>query len=75
MKFIWWNVRGNTTDFPARMDDGGCYMFSGFDGSIVSMLLNEEQKPKDGKVQKTMEEMVNEALSQEILLQVNLSEG
>lgn len=75
MKFIWWNVASRTKDYPARMDDGGCYMFSGYDGSIVSMLLGVdevEQKPNEPKKTKTMEEVVFDALNQEILQQVKL---
>lgn len=75
MKFIWWNVASRTKDYPARMEDGGCYLFSGYDGAIVSMLLGVdeiEQKPNEPKKQKSMEEVVFDALNQEILQQVKL---
>ena len=69
MKFIWWQVTGRTADVPATLDDSGCYFFSGFDGSIVSLLLGGEMAEKEAvtKKQPTMEEMINAALGQEIL--------
>jgi hypothetical protein len=67
--FIWWYCAsrdGAGHDVPATMDQGGNYMFSGFDGSIITLLLGgEEQTKPDGKPL-TMEEMVEKALSQEI---------
>ena len=68
MKFIWWNVNGKHEGMPATMDDGGCYFFSGFDGAIASLLLGKEQQDK--KPSKTMEEVLTEALTQEVLLYV-----
>ena len=69
MKFIWWQVNGNSKDMPATLDDGGCYFFSGFDGSIITMLLGGELAAleKKEKRQPTMEEMIEAALGQEIL--------
>ena len=72
MKFIWWQVNGSrVTDVPATLDDGGCYFFSGFDGSIITLLLNGEEIIKeDGKVERkipTMEEMIEIAMNQEVL--------
>lgn len=68
-KFIWWycaSRSGAGHDVPATMDQGGNYLFSGFDGSIVTLLLGgDEQIKPDGK-SLTMEEMVDKALSQEI---------
>ena len=46
MKFIWWQVTGRTSDVPATLDDSGCYFFSGFDGSIVSLLLGKDVATK-----------------------------
>ena len=67
--FIWWYCAsrdGAGHDVPATMDQGGNYMFSGFDGSIITLLLGgDEQTKPDGKPL-TMEEMVDKALSQEI---------
>ena len=69
MKFIWWQVNGNAKDVPATLADGGCYFFSGFDGSIVTLLLGGElaEFEKTEKRQPTMEEMIGVALGQEIL--------
>ena len=70
-KFVWWYCAGRkTSDVPATMDDAGNYLFSGFDGAIVDLLLGTEPKvnPETGeKVQPSMEDMVNMALSQEVL--------
>ena len=69
LKIIWWycaSRSGAGHDVPATMDQGGNYLFSGFDGSIVTLLLGgEEQTKPDGKPL-SMEEMVDKALSQEI---------
>ena len=69
MKFIWWQVTGRTEDVPATLDNGGCYFFSGFDGSIVSLLLGGEvdEIEAETKKQPTMEEIIGVALGQEIL--------
>lgn len=70
LKFVWWDCISRVkNDFPATIDDAGCYFFSGFDGAIVSLLLgeNDEKKPSTPI---SAEEMVRKALSQEILLQV-----
>jgi hypothetical protein len=74
MKFIWWQVTGRTKDVPATIDDSGCYFFSGFDGSIVSLLLGGELAEKEAvtKKQPTMEEMINVALGQEILAYITV---
>lgn len=72
MKFIWWNVTSRNNDYPARIEDGGCYMLSGFDGSVVNLILGGDNE-KVKKTPKTMEELVEAALTQEILLQIKLS--
>ena len=67
-KFVWWfcaSRAGAGHDVPATMDQPGNYLFSGFDGSVVTLLLSgEENKPEAQPL--TMEEMVVKALSQEI---------
>ena len=68
-KFIWWycaSRSGAGHDVPATMDQGGNYLFSGFDGSIVTLLLGGEEQTKPNGQPLTMEEMVDKALSQEI---------
>ena len=75
-KCIWWYCAGRdgaSHDVPATMDMGGQYLFSGFDGAVISLLLGGEPviDEQTGKVvQPTMEEMVNIALTQEVLLLV-----
>lgn len=72
-KFIWWQVNGrNTTDMPATLDDGGCYVFSGFDGSIVQLLLGFDNATNKNAKDVTMQDSVDEALSQEILQLVKI---
>lgn len=77
MKFIWWDCasRYGTTDFEAKSNENGCYFFSGFDPSIISMILNEDlvKDEKTGEVRRpTAEELVVKALSQEILNYIKL---
>lgn len=74
-KCIWWYCAsrdGASHDVPATMDMGGQYLFSGFDGAVISLLLGGEQvNPETGeKVQLTMEEAVQKALTQEVLMLV-----
>ena len=72
-KAIWWycaSRSGASHDVPATMDMGGQYIFSGFDGAIVSLLLSGDGEidKKTGEVkQLSMEEAVEMALSQEVL--------
>lgn len=76
MKFIWWHVISSYKDFPSSIDDPGTYMFSGFDGAVVSLLLGGDATVVDEKTGETrqlsMEEMVQKALTQELLLQLKL---
>lgn len=72
MKFVWWNVNGSrTTDMPATLDDGGNYFFSGFDGSVVTLLLGGDAQVVDQvtgeKRTPTMEELIEIAMNQEVL--------
>ena len=68
MKFIWWQVNGaRTNDVPATLDEGGCYFISGFDGSIVTLLLGFDNTENKGTKNITMQDFVDKALSQEIL--------
>lgn len=69
-KIIWWHCsNARTTDFPSTMEDGGTYMISGFDGSIISLLLGEQEVKANGETKKnpTMDELVEAALNQEVL--------
>jgi hypothetical protein len=65
-KFVWWNVATTTRDFPSRINDGGTFLLSGFDGSVISLLLGEELTEKTKKKPQTMQELVDVALSQEV---------
>ena len=68
IKFIWWDCAGRRSTYESDSKTEGSYFFSGFDGSIISMLLNEQEAPKgEKKAPLTAEEMVAKALSQEIL--------
>jgi hypothetical protein len=65
-KIVWWQVNGSrTTDFPSNMDCGGTYVFSGFDGSVISFLLGGETA-KEGKTP-DMQDVIDTALGQEVL--------
>jgi hypothetical protein len=74
MKFIWWQVTGRTSDVPATLENNGCYFLSGFDGSVVTLLLGGElaEIEKTEKRTPTMEELIGVALGQEILSYVNV---
>ena len=72
IKFIWWQVNGKrVNDVPATLDDGGNYFFSGFDGSIINLLLGSNSdivdKTTGEKRKPTMEELIEIAFNQEIL--------
>lgn len=75
MKFIWWDCASKHTDYEGKATDTNCMFVSGFDGSIMNMLLNEDSVIDEStkEIRKlTAEEMVEKALSQEILTYVNL---
>jgi len=67
MKIVWWWVTGRAKDFPSNLDDEGVTMIGGFDGSILSLLLNEEVKEKSDKVRNGPLEAMHKALNQEVL--------
>lgn len=48
VRIVWWWVNGRGTDFPAKFDDEGVIMISGFDGSIVSLLLGGDAANSKG---------------------------
>ena len=69
-KVVWWYCAGReTNDVPATMDHAGMYLISGFDGSIISLILGGEEKVNDRgeKLKPSMEDIVNDALNQEVL--------
>jgi hypothetical protein len=69
--FIWWDVRGRKNDYPSTIEDGGNYIFSGFDGSILTTLLGGIQKTN--KEKPSMLDIIKDALDQELLQLVKLS--
>jgi hypothetical protein len=77
MKFIWWDVasRHGNTHYEGKSIEPGCTFLSGFDPSIITMLMGETKvvDEKTGKVrQMTAEELVAKALNQEILTYIKL---
>lgn len=72
MKFIWWDCasRYGNTQYEGNSLTPGCHFISGFDGSIINLILgNTLVVDKDTKTvrQMTAEEMVVKALTQEVL--------
>lgn len=68
-KIIWWYCSNRkTSDFPSTMENGGTYMMSGFDGSIISFLLGGDivVKTPDKKMP-SMEDIIKTAFNQEVL--------
>lgn len=75
MKFIWWDCTSRKSDFPATLENPDCYFFSGFDGSIITLLLGGDAKEvsEDGTVRTiSMQELVQKALSQEMLSYIKI---
>ena len=72
-KIIWWYCSNRkTSDFPSTMENGGTYMMSGFDGSIISFLLGGDivVKTPDNKMP-SMEDIIQTAFNQEIISLIN----
>jgi hypothetical protein len=77
MTFIWWDCasRHGNNHYEGTANEPGCYFFSGFDGSIISMVLNEDfvEDETTREVRRpTAEELVVKALCQEILSYIQL---
>jgi len=72
-KFIWWDCASARDTYEGTANEEGITFFSGFDGSIISILLGEDAtetcKPS---AKLTAEEIVIKALSQEIFRYVKL---
>lgn len=67
-KIVWWYCTNRQTkDFPSTMEDAGTYMFSGFDGAVISFLLGGDTAVKTDKAMPTMEDIINAAFEQEVL--------
>ena len=67
MKFVWWNCVSSEKNFPTECKEGGEYLLSGFDGSIITLLLENETQQKEEKPTLDIDDMINKVLSQEIL--------
>ena len=78
MKFIWWDcvARHGVNHFEGDSLTPGCHFFSGFDGSIINVVLGNDSKVVDERTgetrQMTAEEVVAKALNQEILTYIKL---
>jgi len=44
IRIIWWYVTGRGKDFPSKIDDRGVILMSGFDGAVLTSILNYENK-------------------------------
>ena len=53
---IYWNLRGDTSGFPAQADMEGVTMLSGFSPSLVKLLLSGEEI----EAEETVKEVINE---------------
>ena len=77
MRIVWWWVTGRAADFPSTMDDENVIMIGGFDGTILSLLLNEDVKdiPMETinvKPKKGPYAAMEKALDQELLQLINI---
>jgi hypothetical protein len=77
MKFIWWDcvARHGVNHFEGDSITPGCTFLSGFDPSIITMLMGDTRvvDERTGQVrQMTAEELVAKALNQEILTYIKL---
>ena len=75
MKFIWWDCASRRQTFEGSAFESGVTFLSGFDGSIINTLLGMEKvfDEKTGEYRNpTAEELVEKALSQEILNYISL---
>lgn len=74
IKYIWWQVTERATDVPATINQPGNILISGFDGSIISLILGGNTKTNmdtTENVVPSMKEVVLNALNQEILTLIN----
>lgn len=75
LKWIWWDLTSRRkADFPATLNDSGNYFLSGFDPSIITMITGEnvEINEKVNSTPISMEEVMTNALSQEVLNYLSL---
>ena len=72
IRIIWWWVTGRGGDFPSTLDDKNVIMIGGFDGSILSLLLQKEVKKSENQNSSTVQnngplDSMQRALGQEVL--------
>lgn len=73
IRIVWWWVTGRANDFPSTINDNNVIMIGGFDGTILSLLLNEEPKMATPQINENPEankgpyEAMQKALQQELL--------
>ncbi|MEM9544710.1 MAG: DUF2828 family protein [Bacteroidota bacterium] len=75
MTIVWWWVTGRAMDFPSTLDDENVIMIGGFDGAILSLLLDDEPiDPYNYKEKKKISpyESMQKALNQELLSLVHI---
>lgn len=70
-RVIWWDVTGRRTDNkPTHISEGGTYVFSGFDGAIISLLLGgdaEIETQDEDEDTPELVQIIHKALNQQIL--------
>lgn len=74
IQIIWWNVNAQYgQDVPSKKDDVGVSLLSGFDGSIIQLILGGDAKNKPDKKpsELTPEETMRLALDQVVLNQLS----
>lgn len=69
-KIVWWDCTARCADFPSVNEDSGTICISGFDGAIISNLFGMNEQKEQNNVKPSMEDVVKNTLSQEILLLV-----
>jgi hypothetical protein len=42
-QIVFWNLRGNTRDFPVRHDENGIVLMSGYSPSLLTALIENKQ--------------------------------
>ncbi|MGB1277912.1 MAG: DUF2828 family protein, partial [Nannocystaceae bacterium] len=81
IKIVWWWVTGRAGDFPSTINDAGVTMIGGFDGSILELLLGQQEQQKTPEQAKQPQQaqpgpydQMLTALDQELLRQVQISD-
>ena len=70
IRIIWWWVIGRGTDFPSNMDEEGVVMLGGFDGAIISLFMDGEERAINEKPRMNLYEAMLKTLNQEILTKI-----